>query len=179
MDIAAFLQEICAMPGHSGMESAVACRVAEEFSKYSGDVCIDKLGNVRAVMGDHGPTVLVCAHMDEVGLIVTGIEDNGFLRIWQMGGIDPRILPGSEVTVFGREKLYGVIGAKPPHLNNGPLKAAGLSDLAVDVGLPKEKVEQLVRVGDPIAFRVPMTQLMNNRAAYKLSLIHISEPTRP
>ena len=127
MDIAAFLQEICAMPGHSGMESAVACRVAEEFSKYSGDVCIDKLGNVRAVMGDHGPTVLVCAHMDEVGMIVTGIEDNGFLRIWQMGGIDPRILPGSEVTVFGREKLYGVIGAKPPHLNNGPLKAAGLS----------------------------------------------------
>ena len=65
MDIAAFLQEICAMPGHSGMESAVACRVAEEFSKYSGDVCIDKLGNVRAVMGDHGPTVLVCAHMDD------------------------------------------------------------------------------------------------------------------
>lgn len=167
MDIAAFLQEICAMPGHSGMESAVACRVAEEFSKYSGDVCIDKLGNVRAVMGDHGPTVLVCAHMDEVGMIVTGIEDNGFLRIWQMGGINPRILPGSEVTVFGREKLYGVIGAKPPHLNNGPLKAAGLSNLAVDVGLPKEKVEQLVRVGDPIAFRVPMTQLMNNRAAYK------------
>ena len=44
-------------------------------------------------------------------MIVTGIEDNGFLRIWQMGGIDPRILPGSEVTVFGREKLYGVIGA--------------------------------------------------------------------
>ena len=50
---------------------------------------------MRAVMGDHGPTVLVCAHMDEVGMIVTGIEDNGFLRIWQMGGIDRAFCRGA------------------------------------------------------------------------------------
>ena len=167
MDVAAFLEEVCALPGHSGMEGAVAARVAEEFSKYADDVRIDKLGNVRAVMGNRGPRVLVCAHMDEVGMIVTAIEDNGFVRFWQIGGIDPRILPGSEVTVFGREALYGVIGAMPPHLSNGPLKAAGLNDLAIDLGLPKEEVEKKVRVGDPISFRVPMTRLMNQRAAFK------------
>ncbi len=167
MDVAAFLQEICALPGHSGMEGTVASRVAREFARYSPNVTVDKLGNVRALMGEKGPKVLVCAHMDEVGMIVTAIEDNGFLRFWQMGGIDPRILPGSEVTVFGKKSLFGVIGAKPPHLNDGPLKAAGLGDLAIDLGLPKEEVEKLVRVGDPVSFRVPMTRLMNNRAAYK------------
>lgn len=167
MDVAAFLEEVCALPGHSGMEGTVAARIMEEFSKYCDDVKIDKLGNVRGVMGSEGPSVLVCAHMDEIGMIVTAIEDNGFLRFWQIGGIDPRILPGSEVTVCGRENLYGLIGIKPPHLTNGAHKAASFNDLAIDTGLPKEEVEKLVRVGDPVAFRVPMTKLMNNRIAYK------------
>lgn len=167
MDVAAFLEEICTLPGHSGFESPVAARISEEFRKYSDQVSIDALGNVRAVMGDHGPTVLVCAHMDEIGMIVTGIEDNGFLRFWQIGGIDPRILPGSEVRVFGREELFGVIGIKPPHLASNAKDAAKMDELTIDLGLPKEKVEQLVRIGDPISFRAPFTRLMNERVSYK------------
>lgn len=167
MDVAAFLEEICALPGYSGMEGTVAARVAEEFRKYSDDVRIDKLGNVRAKMGKGSPRVLVCAHMDEVGLLVSAIEENGFIRLYDFGSLDPRILPGSEVTVHGREKLYGVIGVKPPHLTNGAHKAAQVSELAVDVGLPKDEVEKLVRAGDPVCFRVPLTRLMNNRAAFK------------
>ena len=167
MDVAAFLEEICALPGYSGMEGTVAARIAQEFGKYSSDVRIDKLGNVRATMGSGAPRVLVCAHMDEVGLLVSAVEDNGFLRLYDFGSLDPRILPGSEVTVYGRQPLYGVIGVKPPHLTNGPHKAAQVSDLAVDVGLPKQEVEALVRVGDPVCFRVPFTRLMNDRAAFK------------
>lgn len=167
MDVAKFLEEVCALPGHSGFESPVARRIAQEFSLYTDRVSRDALGNVRAEMGDCGPTVLVCAHMDEIGMIITGIEDNGFLRFWQIGGIDPRILPGGEVTVYGREPLYGVIGIKPPHLTDGPHKAAAMDELAIDVGLPREKVEKLVRVGDPVSFRVPMTRLMNDRLSYK------------
>lgn len=167
MDVAKFLEEVCALPGQSGFETPVASRIAQKFAKYSDRVQIDALGNVRAEMGSVGPTVLVCAHMDEVGMIVTGIEDNGFVRFWQIGGIDPRILPGSEVTVHGREDLFGVIGVKPPHLTEGAHKAARLDELAIDLGYPKEKVESLVRIGDPVSFRVPFTRLMNNRISFK------------
>ncbi len=167
MDVAKFLEEVCALPGHSGFESPVAQRIAQEFRKYTPNVRIDTLGNVRGEMGEGGPTVLVCAHMDEIGMIVTGIEEDGFLRFWQIGGIDPRILPGSEVTVFGREPLFGVIGVKPPHLTQGAHKAARMDELTIDLGIPKEKVERLVRVGDPISFRVPFTRLMNDRISYK------------
>ena len=73
MDVAAFLEEICALPGYSGMEGTVAARIAQEFGKYSSDVRIDKLGNVRATMGSGAPRVLVCAHMDEVGLLVSAV----------------------------------------------------------------------------------------------------------
>ena len=167
MDVAAFLEEVCAIPGHSGMEGAAAARIAQEFSKYTKDVFVDKLGSVHGVMGSRGPRVLVCAHMDEVGLIAGSVADNGFIRLWQLGGVDPRTLPGCEVTVWGKKPLYGVIGALPPHLSQGPLKAADTTELAVDVGLPKEEVEALVRTGDPVYFKVPMTRLLNDRVAYK------------
>jgi endoglucanase len=167
MDVAAFLEEICALPGFSGMEGTVAARIAEEFKKYSDDVHIDKMGNVRAIMGQGEPRVMVAAHMDEVGLLVSTVEDNGFIRLYDTYMLDPRILPGSEVTVWGKEPLYGVIGVKPPHLTNGPHKAAAVDELAVDVGLPAEEVRQLVKTGDMVTFKVPMTKLMNNRVAYK------------
>jgi len=169
MDVAAFLEEICALPGFSGMEGTVAARIAEEFKKYSDNVTIDKMGNVRAIMGDHGPKVMVAAHMDEVALLVAAIEDNGFVRLYDTEMLDPRILPGSEVTIWGKGKqpVYGVIGVKPPHLTNGPHKAAAVGELAVDVGLPAEEVREIIRVGDPVTFKVPMTRLMNNRVAYK------------
>ena len=89
MDVAAFLEEVCAIPGHSGMEGAAAARIAQEFSKYTKDVFVDKLGSVHGVMGSRGPRVLVCAHMDEVGLIAGSVADNGFIRLWQLGGVDP------------------------------------------------------------------------------------------
>ena len=64
------------------------------------------------------------AHMDEIGLMVTKIEDNGMLRMINVGGVDPRVLPGSEVLVLGEKPLPGVIGAIPPHLTNGQTDAA-------------------------------------------------------
>ena len=78
MDVAAFLEEVCAIPGHSGMEGAAAARIAQEFSKYTKDVFVDKLGSVHGVMGSRGPRVLVCAHMDEVGLMVRKVTDEGY-----------------------------------------------------------------------------------------------------
>ena len=79
----------------------------------------DDLENLYARVGaqGNGPRIIVCAHQDEIGLVVSKIEEDGSLRIFKNGGVDPRILPGMEVSVqtaFG--PLYGVIGAKPPQL---------------------------------------------------------------
>lgn len=168
MDVTAFLTEVCALPGHPGMEGPVAERIAQEFRKYTPDVTMDPLGNVNAVMGNEdGPTVLLCAHMDEVGLIATGFDERGGIYISQMGGVDPRILPGTEVTVYGKEPVYGVIGVKPPHLTIGAQKAPTLNSLVVDTGFAPEKVKELVRIGDPISFIAPVLPLANGRIAGK------------
>ena len=84
------------------------------------EVFTDDLENLYARVGAHGsewPRVIVCAHQDEIGLVVSKIEDDGSLRIFKNGGVDPRILPGMEVSVqTASGPLYGVIGAKPPQL---------------------------------------------------------------
>ena len=90
--------------------------------------------------------------MDEIGLMVKDIEDNGFIRFTSVGGIDPRTIVGQEVIVHGSEDLFGVIGSKPPHLQEESEvnKAIKIDDMFIDIGYPKELVEKLVKVGDPI-----------------------------
>ena len=91
----------------------------------------------------------MAAHLDEIGLMVTKIEDGGFLRITNIGGIDISILPGQAVTVLGKEQLKGVIGAKPPHLQepgeSGKLIA--MDNLYIDTGRTKEELADIVSVG--------------------------------
>ncbi len=91
--------------------------------------------------------------MDEIGLMVKDIEDNGFLRFTNIGGIDPRTILGQEVIVRGQEELFGgVIGSKPPHLQDSDERdrAIKMEDMVIDLGFPKDKVEKLVNIGDPI-----------------------------
>lgn len=168
MDVTAFLGDVCAVSGLSGMEGPVAERIAKEFALYSEDVRTDPLGNALATMGDpDGPTVLLSAHMDEIGLIATGFDERGGVQFYQVGGVDPRILPGSEVVIHTQGgDLYGVIGAKPPHLADGAQKAPKLRDLAVDTGFGLATKDR-VRIGDGISFKAPLVELGNGRIACK------------
>ena len=105
------------------------------------------MGNVICRMGNRGAQrqILLDAHLDQVGLIVTQIEKDGFLRIDRCGGTDRRVLPGSPVTVYGREPLTGVMCCMPPHLvEGGEDKVESIDRMAVDVGLSKEEAEALV-----------------------------------
>lgn len=106
---------LCASPGTPGDESAAAKTAAEELSKCA-EVSIDKMGNVIAKMGKPGAKVhiMLDAHMDQIGLIVTGIDENGFLHIDRCGGVDRRVLPGSAVIVYGTELLTGIVCCTPP-----------------------------------------------------------------
>lgn len=170
-DLSAFLGRITALRGLSGDERPVAEAVAEAFRPLCETVEIDAMSNVVAKMGpDTGPRILITAHIDEIGLMATCIEDDGAIRFTRVGGVDPRILPGSRVTVHTDEgPMTGVIGALPPHLLSAAdrQKNYPMEKLHVDLGLPVERVRALVHPGTPIALLGPLLALENGRVASK------------
>ena len=164
-----FLREVTALPGLSGNEQAVAQYVADAFRPYCDEVRIDPLYSVIAHIQGRGPKVMLCAHLDEIGLMVAKIEEDGALRVRRVGGVDPRILPGMRVTVYGREPMLGVVGAKAPHLLTDAERKKNytLDELFIDMGLPAEQVRKAVNIGDCVALEGGYTKLLNGRAATK------------
>ncbi|MGI6577786.1 MAG: M42 family metallopeptidase [Eubacteriales bacterium] len=156
LDIHAVLCELSTMAGPSGFEHSVADRAAQLMSPYVDEVSTDALCNVFGIKRskkEGAKKLLLSAHLDEIGLMVTKIED-GFLRFRTIGGIDPRVLPASEIKVLTDPPIYGVIGALPPHLqtkdeNKSPLP---LEKLSIDVGLSQEEAEKLIPIGTPAVF---------------------------
>ena len=170
MDIKKILSESTSTLGVSGQEECVARYFAEAFAPYVDEVTVDSLFNVIAHKKGSGPKVMICAHLDEIALMVNHIEDDGSVRFANVGGVDPRILPGSRVWVHGRSgKLFGTIGALPPHLMSAEDRAANykMDKLHIDLGLPADKVREQVRVGDLVTFNVPFTELANGQVAAK------------
>lgn len=181
MDILSYLREANAQHGPSGQECEVSRFFAEKFRHLCGSVEIDPLFNVIAVeRGTRKESaqpikIMLCAHQDEIALMVVEILKDGTLRMGSVGGVDSRILPASTVTIHatgaGRpvRKLQGVIGAKPPHLLAEAERKQNYKreDLFVDTGLPAEKVKELVNVGDLITLCGEAVELLNHRVAGK------------
>ena len=152
--------------GTSGSEGDVRRAILNEISPFA-KTRVDKLGNIIAFKrGKNEPpaTVMLSAHMDEVGMLVTDITDDGYLRFDTVGGIDPRTLCGKQVAI-GRGKLPGVIGIKAPHLSKKSeadtvLKA---EDMYIDIGaLDKEDAERHVLLGDIVGFRSDYAEFGDN-----------------
>jgi len=112
---------------------------------------------------------MLAAHMDEIGLIVNKIEENGFLRFSEVGGIDKKTLVGQEVLVHGKETILGIIGTKPPHMmsNEEQEKSIKIEDMIIDTGFNKEEVEKIVKIGDFITIRREAIVLENERISGK------------
>ncbi len=154
------LIELSSAPGVSGAETAAVEVAAGYFRQYTGDLKRDRFGNLLALISGESPsdrdkiTLAIVAHIDEIGAMVTKIEEGGFLRFTPIGGIDPRILPGQAVEVCGKSRLKGVIGAAPPHLLNADdlKKTTPINKLFIDLGLDEANIKKLVSVGDYIAF---------------------------
>ncbi len=150
------LRKLVEAPGVSGLEASVRSIFEEHLKGLGAEVEVDPLGNCLARISGDGPRVLLDAHMDEVGLLISHIDDAGFLRFVTVGGIDPRVLYGQCVTVWGVEPLPGVIGAAPPHLSGKDgdkgERVIPVDELFIDLGLPKEEVLSKVSVGDPVTF---------------------------
>ncbi len=170
MKIEDFLREVTAIPGVTGNEGAAADYIADAFRPYADEVRVTPLNCVVARQKGEGPKVLICAHLDEIGMMVSRIEEDGSLRLQSVGGVDPRVLPGMRVRVYAREgMLLGVVGATPPHL----LKEADRKNnynwdtLFVDLGMDAEQVRQKVRLGDTVCFEARYVEMKNDRVATK------------
>ena len=170
MDIKKILADATATLGVSGHEAEVAAYFAEQFRPLVDEVKVDAMYSVIAHKKGTGPKIMLCAHLDEIALMVTKIEDDGCVRFGSVGGVDPRILPGSRVWVHGRNgKLFGTIGALPPHLMSAEDRASNykMDKLHIDLGMSADKVREQVRVGDLVTFNTPFTELANGQVAAK------------
>ena len=146
------LERLCTCTAPSGFEGPAAAVAAELLRPLVDEVSIDRMGNVLGVRRSktpNAPKLLLDAHLDEIGLIVTGVED-GFLRFRSIGGVDPRMLPGRELVVLTDPPLRGLV-ACPAGGDEG--KSVPLNELYVDVGLSQSEAERAVPVGTPMVYR--------------------------
>jgi putative aminopeptidase FrvX len=166
MDLSALLTKLSRAHGISAYEGPVAELVREEFAEYCHEVRVTKMGSVVGIRHGSAPAprrrVMLSAHMDEIGLMVTGIE-KGFIRFTKVGGSDARVMLGQEVVVHGQRPLPGVVGSRPPHVLPPETRdrVIPFEDLFVDVGLSEAQVRRLVRVGDLISIRCEPRELQN------------------
>ncbi len=150
------LKKLCMADGISGDEKAVRDIIIEEIKDYADELRVDAVGNIIAFKhGKKTPSkkLLISAHTDEVGFIVTHIDDDGTLKVAEVGGIDRRCIPGSAVKING--KVNGVFGIKPIHLCSADEKKQipKLKDMYIDIGASdREEAGKLVSVGDSVAF---------------------------
>lgn len=147
------LKTICETAGAPGFEQRVRELVINEVTPLVDEVSVDNMGNVIALKkGKERKKVMVAAHMDEIGFIVTHIDDDGFLRFHPLGGFDPKTLTSQRVIVHGSKDVIGVMGSKPIHLMKPEerTKMMPISEYFIDLGMPKGEVEQIVSVGDPV-----------------------------
>ena len=154
MDIK-LLKKLCDTPGMPGDEGMVKAILLEEIEKYSEDITEDVLGNIIACIPGDGPTLVLDAHMDEVGFMVHHIDNRWFLRVTPLGGMDARVFYGQRLVVWGKKPLKGVVAAVPPHVSRGSggsKEVSEIEDCAVDLGLSAEKVADLVKIGDMVSF---------------------------
>ncbi len=132
----------------------------------------DAVGNrifVKRCGRENAPKILIDAHMDEIGLMITEIKDGGFVTVAPIGGVDPKIMQASDVVIYGKEKIFGVVGSTPPHLrrpNEGDTLKP-VTELLIDTGYEKDKLSELVRLGTPVGFAPKYTELANGKLAGK------------
>lgn len=153
MDILSIINKLSAHPSPSGFEHSASKCAEAMMARFFDKTETDKSGNVygiRKCRKKNAKCLLLDAHIDEIGLIVTG-EENGFLRFDTLGGVDPRILPACEVTVLTNPPKSGVITVCPPHLltREEMDSALDISDLFIDIGAEKASG---VAVGTPVVF---------------------------
>jgi putative aminopeptidase FrvX len=156
-DITPFLRSLLDLPGLSGYEKPASEMITKQWQPLVDEITTSTLGSLHGVRKAHGstkaPRIMIATHMDAIGMMVTKI-DQGLLRFTQVGGVDPRILPGQAVIVHGRRELPGIVQLIPDRLldSHSAGNAPDYKYLFVDVGLPEKQIVKLIQPGDLISF---------------------------
>ena len=166
------IKKLSGMRAVSGSEYRINSEIREMLLPYCDEVKIDSWGNVIGVKKCGKPDakkLLIEAHTDEIGLMVKNIDENGFITVVAVGGVDARILPAMEVMIHAKRDIKGVIAAKPPHIMSSgeEEKAVKMADIVVDTGLAAEEAKKLVSVGDTITFCVEPKELADGQLTGK------------
>ncbi len=148
------LSSLCEAKGISGDESSVIETSAYYLKKYCSSV-ETKNGNVIGVLecaDENAPHVMLDAHLDQIGLIVTEITDDGFVGVGNVGGLDRRWFPAQKVILHGKKDIPGIISTLPPHLNGGEEKVQKITQVRIDTGYPAEELREILSLGDSVTF---------------------------
>lgn len=158
------LKRLVSCPTVSGKESYEFKTINEIAAPYFDLIECDNVGNIiltKLSGKDNAKKLLLDAHFDVIGLMVTKIHKNGFLSVCGIGGIDTRILPSSEVTIHGKEDAYGVIVSTPPHLRSGDSTVPKMDSILIDTGYDKEELEKIVSIGDTVTINGDYMEMEN------------------
>ena len=166
-----YLFELCGEHLPSGFENT-AISAKELLAPLVDECYTDKAGNLIGYRKSALPgakKLMLDAHLDEIGLIVTKIDENGFLHFTNLAGFSATCLPASMVTVKGVRPLPGIVATLPPHLLTAEeqKKTIPMNKLVIDIGYSAERAKELVRVGDPIVLRQNCVDFLNGRVSGK------------
>lgn len=181
------LAAVCEAPGAPGFEKEIRKLVLAEIKNLADDISVDNMGNVIALKKGKSSKkkIMAAAHMDEIGFIVTHVDDKGFVRFNPLGGFDPKTLTSQRVIIHGKKDVMGVMGSKPIHIMQPDerTRAAQLKDYFIDTGLSKKELDDLINVGDSVTRYSPLIELgecvnvksLDNRASVFLLIETLRE----
>ncbi len=170
LNITETLKRLCEADGVSGAENNACCAAAELLRKYAPNAKTDSFGNVTAFIGDKNngkKTLLLEAHIDEIGFIVTYIDDKGFIKVGECGGTDRRLYAAQTVTIHGNAPVRGIIATLPPHVQTDSKSAMKAEDIVIDTGYAKEELEKLVSLGDRVTIDGKFSAMNGTRVTGK------------
>ncbi len=156
------LEKLTSPAGVAGEENSSFEALKGLFSLY-GDVSCDQTGNIIIHKNGTGKHILLDAHLDTIGFVVTGITDDGFVRLTKVGGVDMRTVEGMELTIHGKKDVYAVVCTVPPHLSSGEGKVSTDGTCVADIGMSKAEAENLIAEGDKASFKASFEMLGENR----------------
>lgn len=166
------LKALCESFGVAGEESSASAVAAGLLREFTDDVEIDDFHNVIANIYDAGadaPRMMLDAHIDEIGMIVTHLTDDGFVYVAACGGMDRRLLLAQEVVIHGQEPVCGIVATTPPHLATAEetKTVPKVEEIMIDTGLSRENLHRLVSLGDRVTLKSRFTELQNDRISCK------------